>query len=187
MTSRTPEFCATRPIHHRYRRSAERAASPAARADSNPNSTEHRSAGRRVQADVMRLSSIPCLGECGPLWNLVWRQTRRCFKSAAEIEEGNQSRHFPDRLLVPADVPQRLDVLLVYEARRLGELAGVTEQGSGLRIQLVLGPCRREFMAQMFIARQAANCRRVEAQSRGTTDLAIDYRCQHLTLESTER
>jgi len=39
----------------------------------------------------------------------------------------------------------------------------------------------------MFIIGQAANCRRVEAKSRGATYLAIDYRCQHLALESAER
>ena len=142
---------------------------------------------RRLHLEVMRLSRIPRLRECGSLRNLVWRQTRGRFQATAEVKEGNQSGDLPDCLLAPADVPQRPDILLVHEARRLGKLAGVTEQGSGLRIQLVLGPCRREFMTQMFIAGQAANCRRVEAQSRRTTNLAIDYRCQHLALESAER
>lgn len=36
-----------------------------------------------MHALVMRLSSIPCLRECGSLWNLVWRQTRGCFESTA--------------------------------------------------------------------------------------------------------
>ena len=42
-------------------------------------------------------------------------------------------------------------------------------------------------MTKMLIAGQAANRRRVEAQSRGSTYLAIDYRCYHLALESAER
>jgi len=135
----------------------------------------------------MRLSRIPCLRECRSLWNLVGRQTRGCFESTAEVEEGGQCGDLPDCLLVPAGVPQQPDVLLVHEARCLGKLAGITEQGSGFDIQLVLGPCRREFVIQMFIAGQAANCRRVEAQSRCTTHLAIDDRGQHLALQSAER
>jgi hypothetical protein len=38
----------------------------------------------------------------------------------------------------------------------------------------------------MFIAHQAANCRRVETQSRGPTHLAIYHRRQHLALEPAE-
>jgi hypothetical protein len=134
----------------------------------------------------MRCSIILCLGELASLWNLVRRQTRGCFESPAEVKERSQSGDLPDCLLGPAGVPQQPDILLVHETRRLGKLAGVTEQGSGLRIQLVLGPCRSEFITKMFIAGQAANCRRVKAQSRCTAHLAIDYRCQHLPLKSAE-
>jgi hypothetical protein len=42
-------------------------------------------------------------------------------------------------------------------------------------------------MAKVLIAGQAANCRRVEAQSRSAAHLAIDYRCEHLALESAKR
>jgi hypothetical protein len=42
-------------------------------------------------------------------------------------------------------------------------------------------------MAKMLIAGQAANCRRVESQSRSATHFAIDDRCQHLALESADR
>jgi len=42
-------------------------------------------------------------------------------------------------------------------------------------------------MAKMLIASQAANCRRVEPQSRSTTHFAIDDRCEHLALEAAER
>jgi hypothetical protein len=38
-------------------------------------------------------------------------------------------------------------------------------------------------MAQMFITGQAANCRRMEAQSRRAAHLAIDDRGQHLALK----
>lgn len=41
-------------------------------------------------------------------------------------------------------------------------------------------------MIQMVIAGEAANCRRVEAQSWCATYLAIDDRCQHLALQSAE-
>jgi len=41
-------------------------------------------------------------------------------------------------------------------------------------------------MAKMLIASQAANCRRVEPQSRSATDFSIDDRCQHLALEAVE-
>jgi hypothetical protein len=42
-------------------------------------------------------------------------------------------------------------------------------------------------MAKMLIAGQAANCRRVEPQSGSATHFAIDDRCHHLALETTER
>jgi hypothetical protein len=42
-------------------------------------------------------------------------------------------------------------------------------------------------MAEMLVAGQAADRRRVEAQSRSPTHLAVDYRCQHLALESVKR
>jgi len=42
-------------------------------------------------------------------------------------------------------------------------------------------------MAKMFISSQAANCRRVQTQSRSTAHFAIDDRCQHLALEAAER
>lgn len=130
---------------------------------------------------------ISCFRECRSLWNLVGRQSRGRFKPAAEVEKGNQSGELPDGLLVPAGAPQQFHVPAVHEAGRLCKLAGVPEQGPGLRVQLVLGPCGREFMTQMFIASQAANRRRVEAQSRCTTHLAIHHRGQHLALEPAER
>jgi len=42
-------------------------------------------------------------------------------------------------------------------------------------------------MARMLIASQAANCRRVEPQSRSAPHLAADDRGQHLALESAQR
>jgi hypothetical protein len=42
-------------------------------------------------------------------------------------------------------------------------------------------------MAEMLIPSEAANCRRVEAQSRSATYFAVDDRCQHLALEAAER
>jgi hypothetical protein len=39
----------------------------------------------------------------------------------------------------------------------------------------------------MFIAGQAANCRRVETQSRSAANLAVDYRRKHLALQPAER
>ena len=41
-------------------------------------------------------------------------------------------------------------------------------------------------MAQMFIAGQAANCRRVQADSRRAAHLAVHHRCQHLPLQPAE-
>lgn len=46
---------------------------------------------------------------------------------------------------------------------------------------------QRPAIRPAIIAGQAANCRRVEPQSRSPTHLAIDYRCHHLALESAER
>ena len=118
---------------------------------------------RRLHLRVMRRLRIPRLGECGSAGNFVRWQTRGCFEPTGEVEERYESSDLPDCLLVPPDVPQQSDILFVHEARRFCELAGVTEQRSGLRIQFVLGPCCGEFMTQMLIAGQAANCRRVEA------------------------
>ena len=42
-------------------------------------------------------------------------------------------------------------------------------------------------MADMLIASQAANCRRVEPQSWSASHFAIDDRCQHLALQAAER
>ncbi len=152
-----------------------------------PSATSSRSIEAPLRPLVARLSTVSRLGEPGSLWDLVWRQTRGCFQSPAEVEEGDQRRDLPDCTLAPADVPQRPDVVLVHEARRLRELAGVTEQRSSLGVQLVFGPRRREFVIQMLIAREAANCRRVEPQSGGATHLAVDDRRDHLALESAER
>lgn len=38
----------------------------------------------------------------------------------------------------------------------------------------------------MLISREAANCRRMEAQSGSSADLPIDDRCQHLSFEAPE-
>jgi hypothetical protein len=42
-------------------------------------------------------------------------------------------------------------------------------------------------MVEMLITGQAANCRRMQPQSRSSAHLAIDHGCQHLALESAER
>ena len=127
-----------------------------------------------------------CLGERRPLWDLILWQARSGFHPTAEVEEGNQGRNLPDITFVPAGLPQRPDVALAYHARRLCELAGITEQSSGLGIQLVLRPGGREFMAKLLIAREAANCRRVEPQSGCAAHLTVDDGGQHLTLEATD-
>ena len=134
----------------------------------------------------MALRVVPCLSERGALGNLVRRQTGGRFHPAAEVEEGGQSRDLPDRLVAPAALLQSRGILLADEARRLGQLAGVTKQCPGLRLQLVLGPGRRELIVEMLIAGEAANCRRMEPQSRGSAHLAIDHGGQHLALEPAE-
>ena len=128
-----------------------------------------------------------CLGKRGILGNLVRRQTRGCFHPAAEVEEGRECSDFPDFSLIPTALPQHRDVVFVHKARRLRELAGVTEQFSGLGVQIVFGPRGSELMVKVLIAGQAANCRRMETQSRSPTYLAINHRSQHLALESAER
>jgi hypothetical protein len=42
-------------------------------------------------------------------------------------------------------------------------------------------------MVEMLIAGEAANCRRVEPQSRSATHLSVDHRREHLALKSVER
>ena len=133
------------------------------------------------------LSTISPFCKCGSLWNLIWRQTSSRFKSTCEVEKGDQRGDFPDCLLVPAGAPELPRLPAVYHTRSFGQLAGVAEQRPGLLIHLVLGPGCGELIAQMFIARQAANCRRVQAQSRRAAHLAIHHRRQHFSLEPAER
>ena len=135
---------------------------------------------------MKRFSTLSRLGNPGTLGNLVRRQTRGCFQPAAEVEERGQSRDLPDRLLIPAALSQQADIVFVHQARRLRQLAGVAEQLSGLVIQLVLGPFRREFMTEVLISGKATNRRRMETESRSPTHLAVDDCRQHLTLETAE-
>ena len=125
-----------------------------------------------------------CLGKRGILGNLVRRQTRGCFHPAAEVEEGRECSDFPDFPRVPAALPQQRDVVIADEARRLRELAGVTEQFSGLGVQIVFGPRGSELMVKVLIACQAANRRRMKTQSRSPTHFAIDHRRQHFALQA---
>ena len=54
---------------------------------------------------VCSLSTISRLGELGSLRYLVWRQTRGCFQTTAEVEEGGQGCNLPNCTFVPADGP----------------------------------------------------------------------------------
>ena len=82
---------------------------------------------------------------------------------------------------------QNLDIAAVYHVGRLRQLAGVAQQGAGLVVHFVLGPVRGKFMVEMLITREAANCRRMQAQSRSPTDLAVDDGRQHLALQPGQR
>ena len=133
------------------------------------------------------LSTVSRLGEPGALGNLIWRKTRGRFQPPAEVEKGGQGGHLPNCPLAPAALLQQIDIVLRHKAWRLRELTRVAKQGSSLGIQLVLGPRRRKLIVKMLITGQAANCRRMQPQSRSSTHLAIDHGCQHLALESAER
>ena len=131
--------------------------------------------------------TITRLRELGTLGDLIGWQARRRFQPAAEVEEGDQGRDLPYLPFVPPGVSKRFGIVRIHEAGRLRQFAGVAEQRPSLCIQLVLGPGRRELMAEMLIAREAANCRRVEAESGSAADLAVDDRGKHLALEAGER
>ena len=131
-------------------------------------------------------SVATCFGEFGIIWNLIWWETGSCLHATAEVEEGDQSCHIPDRTFTPACALEFLHVVFFHQTRCLSEFARIAEKRSSLVIEIVLGPRRCELMAEMLILRQAANCRRMETQSRSAADLPVDDRCQHLALDSSE-
>lgn len=132
-------------------------------------------------------STNSCLVELSALWNLIRRQPGGRLQTAAEVEERDQGRDLPDCRFAPARVPEPLNVPVVDQTRRLRQLPGVAEQCARLRIQLVLGPRRGEFRAEMLVPGQATNCRRMEAESRRAADLPVDERRQHLALQPAHR
>lgn len=131
-------------------------------------------------------STHPGLGQHRSVWHLVGREARCGFEAAREVEERDERRHLPDGRGVPARALQPRHVLAVHQARGLGQLAGIPKQGARRVVQLVLGPRGREIVAEMGVPGEAANCRRMEAQSGRATDLAVDDRREHLPLEPAE-
>jgi len=153
--------------------------------------------GRRVNSEqglpalsrgADRCASTPSsLLEVFTLRDFVRRQPRSRLQPAAEVEERSESRDFPDRFVVPARFLQGRDVLFTQEAGRLGELAGVAEQRPGVLGQVIFGPFRCEFPAQVLIPREATNCRRMEADSRCSAHFSVHHGGQHLALHPAKR
>ena len=132
-------------------------------------------------------SALPRLREGSTLGYLIRRQTGHRLHPAAEVEEGREGGDFPYGRLAPAALPQCPDVLFAHEARRLGELAGVTKQRASLNVQVVFGPRGGELVTQVLVSGEATDRRRVKTQSGSAPHLAVDHRGQHLALQPAER
>src|SRR5215472_1270814 len=116
----------------------------------------------------------------------VHRQAGGRLQPAAEVEESDQGGGVVYAAVDPARLPKRVQVGVLDQAGRLGQLLRVGEQRSRRWLQLVKRPGGRELRVEMLVAGETAQGRRVQSQSRSAADGSVDDGGDHLALKRRE-
>src|SRR6202165_6397743 len=95
----------------------------------------------------------------------VHGQARRSLKATAEVEERDHRSRLVDPALVPAGRTESVEVSVLRRAGCLGQLFRVAEKRASLRVELIGRPGGRELVVAVLQSCEAAQGRRVQAES----------------------
>ena len=97
--------------------------------------------------------------------HLIERQPHGRLEASAHIEQGDERSGLVDRLLIPPDDAEGLQVALCERRWGFCQLLRIGQQRARFGVQIIRRPQGRKCRGQVLICQQAANCRRMRAES----------------------
>src|SRR5579884_3421436 len=143
-------------------------------------------ASRSSRSDSVGAPVVDRLRELRPGGQLLRLEAGGELEPADHVVEADERGRLPDRPLVEAGLAQAVDVRLLDHPRLQGELAGIREQGTCPRAELVRLPLVGEPGIEVLVAGQPAQRLGVNAEARAAAEQAEDDDADHLSLASRQ-